>query len=132
METSLEVQLDDLTGKHGDGELNPLERLQVSEDEDKVIADGTSHADQWVDFVFHSEVGMDLETPQVAARHFELAMFRQQGTTAKITDRGGTAYSNRFRGESESNNSTTSLRPRGRCDRPASARDDVDRAKQAV
>ena len=33
---------------------------------------------------------MDLETSQVAARHFELAIFRQQqGATAKSTDRGG-------------------------------------------
>ena len=31
---------------------------------------------------------MDLETSHVAARHFELAMFRQQrGTTARSTDR---------------------------------------------
>ena len=33
---------------------------------------------------------MNLEASQVAARHFELAMFRhQQGTIAKSTDRGG-------------------------------------------
>ena len=85
--TSLEVQADDLTGKHRDVERNPLERPQVSEDEDKVVADGTSHADQGGDFVFQTEVGMDLEISQITARHFELAMFRQlQGTTAKIID----------------------------------------------
>ena len=44
--TSLEVQLGDMTGKHRDGEHNPLERPQVFEDEDKVVADSTSHAGQ--------------------------------------------------------------------------------------
>ena len=33
---------------------------------------------------------MNLEILQVAARHFKMAMFRQQqGTTARSTDRGG-------------------------------------------
>ena len=85
------MQPDVLTAKHRDGERNPLERPQVSEDEDKVVADKTLRADQEGDFVFQTEVEMNLETSQVAARHFELAMFRQkQGTTtAKSTDRGG-------------------------------------------
>ena len=43
VETSLEVQSDDTTRKHRDGELNPLERRQNSEKEEKVVADGTSH-----------------------------------------------------------------------------------------
>ena len=90
LETSLEVQPDDLTGKHRDGEQNPLGRPQVLENEDKVVADGTSHADKGGGSVFQTEVGMDLETSQVAARHFESAMFRQQqGTTAKSADREG-------------------------------------------
>ena len=46
LEASREEQLNDTTGKHRDGEHNPLERPQVSEDEDKVVADGTSHAGQ--------------------------------------------------------------------------------------
>ena len=86
-ETSFEVQPDDMTGKHWDGEHNPLERPKALEDENKMFANGTSHADQGGDFVFQTEVGMDLETSQVAALHFDLAMFRQQGTTAKSTDR---------------------------------------------
>ena len=56
-----------------------------------MVADGTLHSDQGRDFIFQTEVGMNLEASQVAARHFELAMFRQQqGITAKITDRGET------------------------------------------
>ena len=78
-----------MTEKRRDGEHNPLERPKASKDENKVVADGTSHVDEGVDFVFQTEVGMNLEASQVAARHFELAMFRQQGTTAKSTDRGG-------------------------------------------
>ena len=55
-----------------------------------MIADGISHADQGGDFVFQTEVGMDLEISQVAARHFKLAMFRQQqGTRTKRIDGGG-------------------------------------------
>ena len=40
----------------------PQERPQALEEEDKVIDDGTSHVDQGGDFVFQTEVGMDLET----------------------------------------------------------------------
>ena len=90
LKTSLAVQPDDMTGRHRDGEHNPLERPQLSVEEDKVVADGALHSDQGVDFTFQTEVGRNLEAPQVAARHFELAMFRrQQGIAAKITDRGG-------------------------------------------
>ena len=64
LETSLAVQPNDMTGKHRDGEQNPLERAQVSEDEVKVVADGTSHADQGEMFFFQAEVGMYLETSQ--------------------------------------------------------------------
>ena len=42
LETSLEVQPNDMTGKHLDEEHNPLERPQVPEKEKKVVADGTS------------------------------------------------------------------------------------------
>ena len=76
--TSPAVQPDGVVGRHRDGEHNPLERPQVLEEEEKVVADGTSSTDQGGNVVFQVEVGMDHETPQVAARHFELAMFRQQ------------------------------------------------------
>ena len=87
--TSSAVQPDDMMGRHRNGEHNPLERPQASEEEEKVVADGTSSNDQRRDFVFQIEVGMDHETSQVAARHFELAMLRQQGIAAKSTDWGG-------------------------------------------
>ena len=38
LETLLAVQYDDLTGKHRDGEHNPLERAQVSEEGGKVVS----------------------------------------------------------------------------------------------
>ena len=40
LETSLAVQLEDMTRKHRDGEQNLLERAQVSEEEDKVVSKG--------------------------------------------------------------------------------------------
>ena len=91
LETSLGVQPDDMiVGRHHDGKHNPLERPQASEEEDKMIANDPSHMDQGGDFVFQTEVGMNLEASQVTARHFELAMFRQQQeTTAKSIDREG-------------------------------------------
>ena len=45
LETSLEVEPDDMTAKHRDGEKNPLKRPQASEEEDNVFADGTSYVD---------------------------------------------------------------------------------------
>ena len=50
MKTSLEVQPDDMMRGHWDGENNPLERPQASKEEDEVVADSTSHADQGVIF----------------------------------------------------------------------------------
>ena len=47
-----------MTGKHRDGEHNPLERPQALEEEDKVVADGTSHADQG-DLFFQTDVGKE-------------------------------------------------------------------------
>ena len=49
--TSPAVQPDDMMGKHRDGEHNPLERPQASDEEEKVVADGTSSTDQGEDFV---------------------------------------------------------------------------------
>ena len=85
--TSPTVQPDDVMGRHRDEEHNPQERPRASEEEEKVVADGTSSTDEGGDFISQTEVGVDHEPPQVAARHFKLAMFRQhQGTTAKSTD----------------------------------------------
>ena len=67
------VQPDDMRGRHRDGEHNPQERPRASHEE-KVVADGTSSTDKGGDFVSQTEVGMDHEASQVAARHFELAM----------------------------------------------------------
>ena len=87
--TSPVVQPDDMMRRHWDGERNPLE-AQVSEQEEKVVADGTSSTDKGGNFVSQTGIGMDHEASQVTARHFELAMFRQhQGTTTKSTDWGG-------------------------------------------
>ena len=51
METSLEVQPDDMMRRHRDVD-NPLERLQALEEDDRVIADGISHVDQRGDLFF--------------------------------------------------------------------------------
>ena len=76
LETSLEVQPDEMMGKHLDGKHNPLERPQVSEKVENVVADGTSHAGQGEHFFFQAEVAMDLQTSQVAARRFVLPIDR--------------------------------------------------------
>ena len=79
-----------MTGRYRDGEHNPLERPQALEEEDELVADDTSHVDRGIDFVCQTEVGIDLETSQVAACHFELTMFQQnQGTTSRSSDRRG-------------------------------------------
>ena len=70
LETFLTVQPDGMTGKHRDGEQNPLEQAQVSEDEDKVVTDGIPQADQGGNFFFQAEVDVVLEASRVAARHF--------------------------------------------------------------
>ena len=56
LETLLAVQPDDMTGKHRDGEQNPLERAHA-EDEEKVVVDGTSHADQGEKTFFKPRLG---------------------------------------------------------------------------
>ena len=85
--TSPTVQHDDMVGRHRDGKHNSHERPRASEEEEKVVADGTSSTDKGGDFVSQTEVGTDHEASQIAARHFELAMFWQhQGTTVMSTD----------------------------------------------
>ena len=89
LKTSPAVQPDDME-RHRDGEHHPLERPHVLKDEEKVVTDGTWSTDQGGDLLFQIEVGMDHEASQVAAREFELAMFRQQqGTTATSIHWGG-------------------------------------------
>ena len=80
-----------MTGKHRNGEHNTLERPQVSEKEDKVVGDGASYVDQGEKIVFQTEVGMDRETSQAAARRFvRLPIDRQQrGATGGSTDSEG-------------------------------------------
>ena len=81
LKTSLELQPDDITGNHRGGEHNPLE----------MVVDGTSSTDQGEYFVFQTEVGMNLETLQVAARHFALPIDRQRReVTTTSTERGET------------------------------------------
>ena len=82
------VQPDDMMWRHQDGEHSPLEQTQVSEEEENVFADGALSTNKAGEFISQTEVEMDHETSQVAARHFELGVFRQQGTTAKSTDWG--------------------------------------------
>ena len=60
------VQPDDMMGRHRDGEHNPLERPQASEEEEVMVADGTSSTDQGRDIFFQTEVGKD---PQNITSH---------------------------------------------------------------
>ena len=82
--TSTTVQPDDTMRGHRDGENSPQERPRASEEEKKVVANGTPSTDEGGDFIFQTEGKMDHEPTQLADRHFELAM-----TTAKNTDWGG-------------------------------------------
>ena len=83
--TSPTVQPDDTMGRHQDGEHNPQERPRASEEEEEVVADDLSSTDKGGEYISQTEVGMDHEPSQVAARHFELTMFWQQGATPKST-----------------------------------------------
>ena len=70
--------------------LNPLERLQASEEEYKVIADGVLHVDQGGEFGFQAEVEKNPETPQVTAHRFSKLPFdrQQREVTTTSTERG--------------------------------------------
>ena len=86
------LQPDDTVGGHRGGENSPQERPRASEGEAKVVVDSTSSRDEGGDFISQAEVGTgtDNEATQLADRHFELVIFRQQqGMTAKSTDWGG-------------------------------------------
>ena len=87
--TSPTVQPDDMMGEHWDGENSPQERPRASEEEERVVVDGTSSTDEKEDFISQTEVGTDHEPSQLADHFFELTMLRQrQGTTTKSTDWG--------------------------------------------
>ena len=125
--TSPAVQPDDMMWRHRDGEHNPLEKTQFSEEVKKVFADGTSSTDKGGDFVAQIEVEMDHEASQVAAGHFKLGVFRQQqGTTAWGTDLGRHYPDQADFGGNPTAKFNTGRRPRGGCDRLASARDNAD------
>ena len=83
------VHPDDVMRGHRDGENSPQERPQASEEKEEVVVNGTPSTNEGGDFISQIEVETDQEPTQLADRHSELAMIRQQGTTAKSTDWGG-------------------------------------------
>ena len=89
--TSRIIQPDDTMGVHRDGDTSPQGRPRASEEEQKMVVDGTSSTDEGGDFISQTEVevGTVNEATQLADRHFELTILRQQGTAAKSTDWGG-------------------------------------------
>ena len=125
--TSPAVQPDDMMGRHRDGEHNRLEQPQVSGEGEKVVADGTSSTDKG-GFCF-SDRGRDGPRGITSRR----SPFRIGDVSATSRDNseehrlgGRLPYSSRLRGEPGNSDNSTSRRPRGGCDRPASARDDID------
>ena len=80
------VQPDDVMRGHRDGENSPQERPRASEEKEEVVVNGTPSTDGGGDFISRIEVETDHEPTQLADRHSELAILRQQGTTAKNTD----------------------------------------------
>ena len=128
------VKPDDMTVGHRNGENSPQERPRASKEEEKVVANATPSTGEMGDFISQTEVETDHEPSQLTDRHFELVIFRQQqGTTAKSTDWGGRLpHSSKLREGHECSDSSTSRRPRGGCNRPASSRGGVDWPEQVV
>ena len=125
--TSPSVQSDDMMGRHRDGEHNPLERPRASEEEENVVADGTSSTDKGGCFVSRTEVGMDHEPSQVAARHLNWRCFSNNNGQQRRAQIGGRLpHSSRLRGKHEYSYKNTSRHPREGCDWPAPVRDGVD------
>ena len=85
------VQLDDVMRGHRNGENSPQERPRASEKKGEVVINGTPSTDEERDFISQTkvEIDPDHEPSKLANRHFDLVIFRQQGTTAKSTDWGG-------------------------------------------
>ena len=78
------VQPDDVMRGHRDGENSPLERPRASEEKEEVVVNGTPCTDRGGDFISQTKVETDNEPLQLADRHFELVIFRQQkGTTRR-------------------------------------------------
>ena len=88
--SSRTVQPDDVMRGHRDGENSPQERPRASEEKEEVVVNGTPSTNEGGDFISQIEVETDHEPTQLADRHSELAILRQQGTTAKSTDWGKT------------------------------------------
>ena len=55
--TSPTVQPDDMMWGHREGENSPQERPRASEEEEKMVIDGTSSTDEGGDFISQTEVG---------------------------------------------------------------------------
>ena len=84
------VQPDDVMRGHRYGENSPQERPRASEEKEEVVVNGPPSTNEGGDFISQTEVETDHEPTQLADRHSELAILRQQGgTTAKNTDWGG-------------------------------------------
>ena len=83
------VQPDDVMRGHWGGENSPQERPRASEEKEEVIVNGTPSTNEGGDFISQIEVETNHEPTQLADRHSELSILRQQGTTAKSTDWGG-------------------------------------------
>ena len=84
------VQPDDVMRGHRNGENSPQERPRASEEKEEVVVNGTPSTDERGVFFSQAKVETDSEPLQLAGRHFELMIFRQQkGTTAKSTDWAG-------------------------------------------
>ena len=124
--TSRTMQPDDMMGVYRDGETSPQERPRASEEEENMVVDGTSSTDEGGYRIFQTKVETNNEPLQLADRHFELTIHRQQGTAAKNTDWGRDNPFKQTCGRHEYSYSSMSHRQRGGCYRPASARDGVD------
>ena len=126
LKTSLVVQPDDLMGRHLDGEHNSLERQQVSEDEEKVVADGTLSTDQGRVLCFSIR---DWDGPRsMASRRSPFRIVNVSATRDSSEEHrlwGRLSHSSRLCGEPENSNNNTSRLPRGGCDQPAAARGEI-------
>ena len=80
------VQPDDMMRGHRDGENSSQERPRASEEKEEVVVNGTPSKNEGGGFISQIEVETDHEPTQLADRHSELAILRQQGTIAKSTD----------------------------------------------
>ena len=84
------VQPDDVMRGHRNGENSPQERPRTPEEKEEVVVNATPSTDEGRDFISQTKIETENEPLQLADRHFELLIFRQQkGMTAKSTDWGG-------------------------------------------